>query len=76
MCACQIKPKTQIMYGIHSSLVEHQVSTRGGGRVQTEAKSIYLKLGLPPSQDENEGLYLISSNKFSGAFRISRALEK
>ena len=73
MCACQIKPKTQNMYSIHSSLVEHEVSIRGA-RVQAEAKSIYLKLGLPPSQDENEGLYLVPSNKFSGAFRFCGVL--
>jgi hypothetical protein len=77
MCACQIKPKTQNTYSIHSSLVEHEVSIRGGGAsVQAEAESIYLKLGLAPSQDENEGLYLVPSDKFSGAFRISGALEK
>jgi hypothetical protein len=36
------------------------------------------KLGLPPSQDEIEGLYLVvvPSNKFSGAFRISGAFRK
>jgi hypothetical protein len=35
-----------------------------------------LKLGLHPSQDVNAGLYLVSSNKFSGPFRISGAFRK
>ncbi len=43
MCAyCQIEPKTQVVYSIHSPLVERQLSIRGA-RVQ--AKANIFKLG-------------------------------
>ncbi len=46
MCSyCPIEPKTQIVYSIHSSLVERQLSIRGA-RVQTQATTIYLNLGF------------------------------
>ena len=56
MCAyCQIEPKTKNMYSIHSSLVERQLSIRGGACSNPGNYNIF-KLGLPLSQDENVGL--------------------
>ncbi len=55
MCACwQIEPKTQNMYSLHSSLVEHQLPVRGGASPSPGKNNIF-KLGLHPSQDENAG---------------------
>ncbi len=34
------------MYGIHGSVVERQLSIRGGARVQAQANSIYWNLGI------------------------------
>jgi hypothetical protein len=46
MCAhCQIEPKIQIVYSIHSSLVERQLSIRWGA-VQAQVNTIYLNLGF------------------------------
>jgi hypothetical protein len=74
MCAyCQIEPKTQNVYSIHSSLVERQLSIRGGPCSNPGNYNIF-KLGIPMSQDENVGLK--PSNKFSGAFKISEAFRK
>jgi hypothetical protein len=53
MCVCwQIEPKTQSMYSLHSSLVEHQLPARVGG-CSSPGKNNIFKLGLPSSQDEN-----------------------
>jgi hypothetical protein len=75
MCThCQIEPKTHNVYSIHSSLVERQLSIRGG-RGSSPGKNNIFKLGLPPSQNENAGLE--PSNEFSsGAFKISGAFRK
>jgi hypothetical protein len=70
---CQIEPNT--LYSNHGSLVERQIPTRGRA-VSIPGKYDIFKLGLPPSQDENAGLYLVPSNKFSGVFRISGAFRK
>ena len=71
----QIEPKTQNMYSLHGSVVERQHSIKGGV-CSSPGKYNIFKLGLPPSQDENAGLYLVPSNKFSGTFRISGAFGK
>jgi hypothetical protein len=42
------------MYSHHSSLVEHQLPVMGGA-CSSPGKNNILKLGLPPSQDENAG---------------------
>jgi hypothetical protein len=47
-----------------------------GGECSNPGKFNVFKLGLPPSQNENQGLYLEPYNKFSGAFRISGAFRK
>ncbi len=53
LCAYfQIEPKTQIVYSIHSSLVERQLSIRGGACSLPGNYTIF-KFGLPLSQDEN-----------------------
>jgi hypothetical protein len=76
MYACrQIKPKTKFVYSFHGSVVERPHSIRGSP-CSIPVKYIIFKLGLPPSQDENAGLYLVPSNKFGGPFRISGAFRK
>ncbi len=51
----QIEPKTQIVYSIRSSLVECQLSIRGGACSNPGNNNIF-KFGLPLSQDEYVGL--------------------
>jgi hypothetical protein len=53
-------------------MVERQITIRGCACSSLGKHNIF-KLGLPTSQDENEGQYLVPNNKFSGAFRISGA---
>ncbi len=72
---CQIEPKTHYMYSNHGSLVERQIPTSGCA-CSIPGKFNIFKLGLPPSQDKNAGLYLVPSTKFSGTFRISGAFRK
>jgi hypothetical protein len=63
------------MYSLHGSVVERQHSFMGGA-CSSPGKFNIFKLGLPASQNENDGLELVPSNKFSGAFRISGAFRK
>jgi hypothetical protein len=69
----KLRNSTYILYSFHDSLVERQLAIRGDACSSPGKNN---NLGLPPSQDENEGLYVIPSNKFSGAFRISGAFRK
>jgi hypothetical protein len=56
MCAYfQIEPKTLIVYSVHSSLVERQLSIMGVAWSSPGKFNIF-KLSLPPSQDENAGM--------------------
>ncbi len=56
MCAYfQIEPKTLIVYSVHSSLVERQLSIMEGAW-SSPGNYIIFKLRLPPSQDENAGM--------------------
>ena len=54
------------MYSIHGSVVERQLSIRGGA-CSNPGKNIYLNLGF---------LHDKMNNKFGGAFRISGAFRK
>ncbi len=63
----KLENSTYILYSFHGSLVERQLAIRGDA-CSSPGKNNIFNLGLPPSQDENEGLYVIPSNKFSGAF--------
>ena len=55
MCACShIEPKTPNMYSLHGSVVERQLSIRGGA-CSIPGKNIIFKLGLSPSQDQKAG---------------------
>ena len=53
----QKEPKSKDLYSLHGSLVEHQLSIRGGA-CSSPCNSIIFKLGLSLSKDENAGNYI------------------
>jgi hypothetical protein len=59
------------VYSIHGSVVERQLSFRGGA-CSSPGKNNMFKVGLPPSQDEN--WYLVTN--LAGHLELVGHLEK
>jgi hypothetical protein len=76
MCACcQIEPKIHVKYSLHSSLVERQLSIRGG-HVYKSRQIQYLNLGFLHHKKTMQACTWYLLTGFSGAFTISGAFIK